>query len=426
MTYLLLCFLAIVGVNWPVLPFNANVADLIFVPVAISVLAVAGFRWTWRRADLAVAVYLLGSLTALALSDEPRAGVMELIRQVYLAAIYVIIAIAAREGVARTIGAGLAIGGGLLSLIGLLFVTLQLSGAAPWPAMGEVMQLPYLGATLRLRALTTSEAMLACLLTAAVPFAITVCRSHRSRIACAGAALMAAAAAFTFSHAIAGFATAAVIAMWPSLRGRPLPRRAAVAAAVIVTLGLNFAATAAIRSVTYGESSYADTSEYHHAVDRREVRIGGAAITYDVMSYARIKQVAWQTFLDHPVAGVGLDRFHSVTERAFEQGLLPSQYREIDPHSTVVGRMAECGIIGGVTLLLLWMAWAAIARDVSGSAAGLAAAAALAGLIVSGLNADIMNFRFLWVIAGLMRGLQEVNGIVTASGGAVTARDGTR
>lgn len=425
--FLLMAFLYVIGVNWPDLPFNARLADLIFVPLAIAVIALGVPRMTWRRADLAVAVYLLGTVPAIFVSPDLRQSSMEFAREIYLASIYAVLAIVATRGFAAPAGMALAAGGGTLSLIGLLFVVLQLVGDwAPWPPMGEVMQLPYLGNTLRLRALTASESMLACVLTAAMPFAITACSSRRVRSWCLDAALMAAAAALTFSHSIAGFAVAAVIALWPALTARPILRRAAVGAAAIVVLALNFAATASIRSVTYGESSYADTSQYHHGVDQRQVRIGGAAITYDVMSYARIKQVAWQTFLEHPMAGIGLDRFHSASQRAFASGSLPSQYREIDPHSALLGRMAECGIIGGVTLLLLWIAWAGMAREVSGSPVGLAAAAALAGLIVSSLNVDIMNFRFLWAIAGLMRGLQEANGIVTASGRATAPAGGTR
>jgi O-antigen ligase len=144
------------------------------------------------------------------------------------------------------------------------------------------------------------------------------------------------------------------------------------------------------------------------------------------MSYARIKQVAWRAFLEHPIAGLGLDQFHTATLRAYDEGALPLLYREIDPHSALFGRLAECGVIGGVTLLMLWAAWAAMARETSGHYLGYAAAAALAGLIVSSLNADIMNFRFLWVVAGLLRGLQEANGMLTTSGRGATATAGTR
>ena len=419
---LLLLFLATVGVNWPSLPFNASVADLIFVPLAVSVLILPLPWLSWQRADLVVVLYLLGAVPVIVVSTDTHASVVELVRELYLVAIYFVMAILAKRKSDAIIGIGLAIGGMFLSITGLFFVARQLIGSAPFPPMGEVMTLPYLGNVLRLRAFTASEAMLACLLTAAVPFAIWWCQRDRGGYWIVAA--MTFAAMLTFSHAFAGFVAAFVIVLWPSL-GR-WPRRFAAAAAIVVVIGLNVAATASIKSIDYRGSSYTDASQYHYAIEERRVRIGGATIVYNVMSYARIKEVAWHTFLEHPIAGIGLDRFHIATGRAFTDGRLPSEYREIDPHSTVLGRFAECGLIGGATLLMLWIAWAVMAREVaSRSTIGYAGAAALAGLVVSSLNADIMNFRFLWVVAGLMRGLQEANGITIASGRDETFTAGT-
>jgi O-antigen ligase len=419
---LLLIFLATIGINWPALPLNASLADAVFLALAAALLSMPVPRLSWHRADLAVVIYLLASLPAIAVSTDQRRSMIELVRELYLVAIYIVIAVATQHGFARTIGRGLAIGGTLLSLAGLLFVVVQLLGGPPWYAMGEVMQLPYIGKTLRLRALTPSEAMLACVLTASAPFAIVACRSERLRGWCVAAGVMAAAAALTFSHAIAGFAVALLLAAWPSFASWPRSRRVAAVAVIIVVIALNFAATISVRSI----SGYIDASTYHHAVDQGAMRIGDTTIAYDVMSYARIKQVAWRTFLEHPVAGIGLDRFHTATLRAYQQGLLPDLYREIDPHSTVLGRLAETGVIGGAALLFLWIAWIRMALDTARrSMIGVAAAAALAGLIVSSANADIMNFRFLWVIAGVMRGLYDANGMAIDSGRDDTVTAGT-
>lgn len=432
---LLLFFLAAIGVNWPSLPFNASIADLIFVPLAVIVLALPLPRLSWQRVDLAVVIYLLGALPAIAVSTDIRASGVEFVRELYLVAIYIVIAVLAKRRSVEIIGIGLSNGGVALSIGGLFFVIRQLMGAAPFPAMGEVMTLPYLGNVLRLRAFTASEAMFACLLTTAVPFAISWCRRYRSGYWVPAA--MTIAAMLTFSHALAGFVTAFVIVMWPSL-GR-WPRRLAVATAMVVVIGLNVAATVSIKSIEYGGSRYVDSSQYHYAIEERRAQIGGATIVYNVMSYARIKQVAWRTFVEHPIAGVGLDQFHVATERTFTEGRLTSDYREIDPHSTLPGRFAECGLIGGITLILLWVVWGRMAIDgvrlharraVPNNIAApdniaLAAAAAFAGLLVASVNADIMNFRFLWVVAGLLRGLYEVNGIAIASGRDDTVTAGT-
>jgi hypothetical protein len=401
---LLYAFLALIGVNWPELPFNARLADLIFVPLLLAILVQRPSKLSWHRSDTAVALYLIAALPAIAVSGDRRESAIELVREIYLVAIYVVCAIAARRGWSALIGQGLTLGALALSTLGLIFIVLQFAGAAPWPAMGEVMSLPYLGSTLRLRSLTTSEAMLACLLTAAIPFAI-VTTTRRRLLNWWRAAVMTTAALLTFSHALAGFSVAVVVSLWPSLTA--WPRRVAVTIAVAAVLALNFAATISIKSIAFGNERYTDASQYHYAIEERQARIAGATITYNVMSYLRIKQVAWRAFVEHPIAGIGLNQFHTETRRAFEDGRLTSAYQEIDPHSTVPGRFAETGIIGGAALLWLWWIWAQMAAASARTGAiGLAAAAAVAGLIVSSANADIMNFRFLWVIAGLMRGLQ--------------------
>lgn len=424
---LLLCFLAGIAVNWPELPYNARLADAIFLPLfaAVALLPWTGMRL--RGPDIAVAGYVLGAIPALIVSTDQRQSAIELVRELYLAAIYITIVIATRHGFARTIGQGLALGGAVLSVTGLTFIALQFIGAPPWPSMGEVMMLPYLGNTLRLRAFTASEAMLACALTAALPFAVEAWRSRGATAWRVMTVVMILAAGFTFSHALAGLFVALLVATWPMLMNRAV-RGVATAAVVAIVIGLNFAATVSIKSVSTSGSGFADTSEYHYAVDQRQAHLGGATVIYNVMSYARIKQIAWRTFTEHPIAGIGLDRFQSASMRAHQEGLLPQLYSEIDPHSTLLGRLAECGLIGGITLIVLWLSWAGLARQYFRDRVGLgmAAGAALAGLIVSSLNADIMNFRFLWVIAGLLRGLQDANGMATASGRGEAEDAGTR
>jgi O-antigen ligase len=412
---LLLVSLTTIAIDWPQLPFNLRATDVAFVAAALAILA--GVRtWSLPRLqflDIAVVLYLAGSVLAVVFSPDPQAGRMEVIRHLYVAVIYVVIAIAAAQGLAGTIGSGLALGGSVLAVIALAAAAIQMTTGYYFPTITPVMTLPYVGEIVRMQALTTTPAMFACLLAVSIPFAMRhpALLSSRARTI-AAAVILGAAAALTFSHSIAGIAVAVLVAGWSSWGARPALRRLAITATILIVLAFNFAATIAIRSV--GATPFKDDTQFHYGVERGAATIAGVEVEYQTMSYFRIKQVAWDAFTTRPWFGVGLDRFHSVTESAYAQGRLTESYRAIDPHSTFFGRLAEAGIIGFVTLVVLWTA---LARDTAylWVAPGryewvaVAAIAAIAGTLVNTMNADVMNFRFLWVVLGLVRGLTSTN-----------------
>lgn len=417
--WLLLAFLVTIAIDWPQLPFGARATDLAFGAAALAILArVRSFRPSFIALDFAVALYVAGSVIAVLASPEPRAGAIDLVRQLYVVAIYVVIAIAVRQGLATTIATGLAASGAVLAALGLVAVALYYLAGIRVTAISPVMTLPYLGETLRLRALTTSEAMLACLFAVSAPFLLLhpAVSSSPARSWMGGFAV-ALSAALTFSHSIAGLAVSTVTALWNRVRSTAV-RSVAIAAAAGVVLAFNFAATISVRSI--GDAGMRDTSIYHYAVDAGRTRIAGVAIEYQTMSYWRLKDVAWEAFTSRPLTGIGLDRFHVATEAAFQQGRLTEPYRAIDPHSTLLGRLAEAGLIGGVTLIALWIAIAIecrrlLARRPSRDPSAVegwiatAAAAALLGTLVNTMNADVMNFRFAWVALGLVRGLRDLD-----------------
>ena len=233
------------------------------------------------------------------------------------------IVLAVRQGLATTVATGLASSGAVLAVVGVIALVIQAVFGVGTARIGPVMTLPYLGPTLRLTALTVSPAMFACVLAVSVPFvmlhpAIAVSRA-RSWVA---GFVMAIATAMTFSHSVAGVAVSAVTASWQRLRARPL-RIAAVAAAAAIVMALNFAATVSIRSI--GDSPIRDNTIYQYAVDGGRARIGGVDVEYQTMSYFRIKQVAWDAFTSRPLTGIGLERFHAITEAAFQRAGSPSR-----------------------------------------------------------------------------------------------------
>ena len=411
--WLLLLFLVTIAIDWPQLPFNVRATDVLFIAAAIAILI--NTKWSWpplSALDLAVAGYLAGSVIALLFSPDPGAGAIELLRHAYLIVIYVVIVLAVKQRLAPTVATGLALSGAVLAMVGVIALAIQALFGVGTDRIGPVMVLPYLGPTLRLRALTASAAMFACVLAVSVPFVMLhpVVAAVRARRWIAGV-IMAVAAVLTFSHSVAGVAVSAATATWQWLRTRPM-RVAAVTAAAVIAIGLNFAATISIRSI--GASPLRDDTIYHYAVDGGRARIAGVDVEYQTMSYFRIKQVAWDAFVSRPLTGIGLDRFHAITEAAFHDGRLTAPYRIIDPHSTLIGRLAETGLIGGVTLIIFWVV---IARETGRLLTlrhehawiAVAAAAALLGTLVISVNADVMNFRFAWVVLGLVRGLRAID-----------------
>jgi O-antigen ligase len=410
--WLLLLFLATIAIDWPPLPFNARATDAVFVVAAIAIVAKA--KWSWPRftaLDLAVAGYIAGSVISLLFSPDPRSGAIELVRQSYLVAIYVVIVLAVRQELATTVATGLASSGAVLAAVGAIALVIQAVFGVGTSRIGPVMTLPYLGPTLRLNALTVSPAMFACVLAVSVPFVMVHPAIAASRVrSWVAGVVMGVATAMTFSHSVAGVVVSVVTAAWQRLRTRLL-RLAAVAAAAAIVIGLNFAATVSIRSI--GDSPIRDNTVYQYAVDGGRARIAGVDVEYETMSYFRIKQVAWDAFTSRPLTGIGLDRFHEITEAAFQQGRLTGPYRLIDPHSTLMGRLAEAGLVGAATLIFFWIVIARDTRRLLGQHhrhawMATAAAAALLGTLVNTMNADAMNFRFVWVVLGLVRGLREL------------------
>ena len=418
--WLLLLFLTTMAVNWPPLPFNARITDVIFIATAVAILAHREEPASPKRRrregerpltllDLAILAYIAGSALAAIFSPDPRASAIELGRQLYLVAVYVVIAMAARQGLTQTLATGMALSGAMLAALGLIAFVIYTATGIGSPLLTPVMTLPYVGDTARLAALTATPAMLACVLTMSLPFAALhpfVAASRRRTIG--AGAMFGAGALLTYSHSMAGLAVASVIAAWRSIRARAPVRIAAIALAIVIVAALNFAASFSIRSI--GGSPLGDDTVSQYGVDSGRIEIAGLTIDYRTMSYLRIKQVAWDVFRSEPLTGVGLDRFHRATEIAYAQGRLTRAYRAVDPHSTFFGRLAETGLVGAVTLVALWIA---IAVTLDGlmvrhpdSWIVIAATAGIAGTLVNSINVDAMNFRFLWVALGLVRGFR--------------------
>lgn len=130
--------------------------------------------------------------------------------------------------------------------------------------------------------------------------------------------------------------------------------------------------------------------------------------------YRVCHEIAWKAFVEHPLAGVGLENFAAVWPRYYEparherafagmetgkpDGANPS-WRELplDPHGTPQGYLAEAGWPAGLMLLGLGLLlWRARETELPESTAYLAA------LALAALSLDLLTERSTWALLGLL------------------------
>lgn len=122
------------------------------------------------------------------------------------------------------------------------------------------------------------------------------------------------------------------------------------------------------------------------------------------------KKAAIKLWQQHQLFGIGPGMFNIWSRRLTESGLsyIPKNITPCDPHSTYLGILAECGLFGFLALLALLLYFLKIATDAFKRTQQpyfrsliLCCISAFSGLLVFGLDVDIMNFRWLWFLMGL-------------------------
>ncbi len=417
-----MAFLALMPVRWSPFSWNLQWCDL--AALLLLVLVVTGKRpaWRWHLLDAAVIMYLVGSIPALTQSGSPLSGAVEYAKQLYVAALYAAYALLARTASARrTVLVSISVTAAGVAGLGLAAMIAYYGWGWAWLPIGSPTPIPGLGSVFRIRGTMISWSFFASFLAVALPMALALYATAGSPKARrnwgALCLLLLAAGLCTVSHSIVGMLVAGLYAAWEALStGRRRFVRGALAAACLSAfVGVNAMSIASIREVHAATDSdpTAAPADYVYAI--RDPSQGAQRLTlsvsYDPMNYFILKRIAWEAFLRRPLTGIGLDRFHEETERAYQQGRLNRQSRRLDPHSTFFGRLAETGLLGAVTLAFFWVVilqtGLKLQADLGPSQERWVVRAVMAGMIgllVNGLNVDIMNFRFLWVGLGLLRG----------------------
>lgn len=414
-TVLLLAYICVVPIGWSPLPFNIQLADVLF-PLVLIVTLAARPRLSLAPLDVVVIVFIASAIPSLfAAHDMKQAGVA-FAKQAYLALLYLVVAVQADRLVPPArIMRWLAGAAGVVSAVCVMaLAAFYLFGIAV-PHVGATMPLPYIGQFYRLYGAFPSPEYLVNFFSFTAPFVMLaiITRDHGRRgLWMTTLVALVIAAVCTAGHGITGLVAATAFGayhLWK--RTRPVLAAATIAITLVLILAVNLLLVFAVRQVRVasGRDQQIAAPAYPYAAhDEGGVPTVSVNVAYNVMAYWLLKEVAWSAFLHHPIAGVGIGSFHDETRRAVDEGRIPMDYREHDPHSTWMGRLAETGAIGTVALAALWIGMlmhsirAMRGRD---TALAMALAAALIAIVVNSPNVDVMNFRFLWLGFGTVRGL---------------------
>lgn len=416
-------YLILLSVMWTPFPFGIQWVDLVFLGILIVFLTVRRTQLNhFVTGDYLILAYLVGSAVSLVHAvDATRAGV-EFMTLVYLGSVYLIIGILSADRlIQEQAGRWMAWATILLSAVGIASLLAHAIGLlSPGPLAIE-HRLPYLGETLRLTLYFHSPELLGSYLTVGFAFALALWGASRpglpSTALGVGLLIILVTEVFTFSHSWVGFVAAGLIAYRPGHAGRGwmVVRKGLVIAMLALFIAMLSVSTLYVSDLTVEFQNVPPPSELvaDHVAQNKEWPQVKIAATYSYLYYHLLKVLAWETFLEHPVTGVGLGNFNSVTERAYRDGRLQA-CRGCDPHNTILGQLAETGLVGGISMIALW-AWLFVAgwrllHSVKGTSTEWIARASLAGLVglfVNGLYTDIMHFRFLWVGIALLRGLER-------------------
>ena len=249
-------YIALMPVAWPVLPGNVHGVDLVFPLFAIVVIAAAPRRRPALTAlDYAVALYVLSAIPSLFVTPDLASSTLAIIKSVYLAALYVVFSLYfVRDEAASSVRVWTA-AAAVLCLIGILAAILYAATGIALPFLGDRWVLPG-GSVFRVWAGTDSAEMLGNYLTVAFPLIVAggvATWPRESARWLAKAAAVVVGMVLTFSHAVAGFAVAGLVAVWPLARARvPAPiRHLAVAGAIALAIVVNVMLVVSVRELLW-------------------------------------------------------------------------------------------------------------------------------------------------------------------------------
>ena len=132
--------------------------------------------------------------------------------------------------------------------------------------------------------------------------------------------------------------------------------------------------------------------------------------------YLALKKFAYKEFLTKPYIGIGLGTFRDKIAYLRKTSKLPEKFPLLDPHCTFLGRLAETGILGLFSLLMVWVYFLKYSFNAHKAAhtkhekfLAWTFFSILVAFTIQGIDMDIMNFRFLWFTFALTYALKRLS-----------------
>ncbi len=128
------------------------------------------------------------------------------------------------------------------------------------------------------------------------------------------------------------------------------------------------------------------------------------------------KKIAIDLVSTHPLLGIGTGNFNDEVEKRKSQNRYPSNFLSYDPHSTYFGALAETGVLGFVTLLLVMGFFMVAYSDIKKISTDSFYQSVFILLVIfycEAISTDIMNFRHLWVLLAIAFSYRHKNILIS-------------
>lgn len=387
-----------------------QLSEVLFILVMIAgllKLKTSGAPFSWTMVDTAVLIYLAINLLS-ATVNFSQSSLLEVLVRSYLVGVYLAFRVAV--GAAWFTWAHLRFAVMLMAVVLILITALGygfLAFGQETILLAKYPDYPYLGTVFRAKGLMQTPSMYISIVN--YSFLFIWCDALFNGFTRTRSLLLAGlfiCAFFSFSKAVL---LLGLVIIWSSLRYyRPQYRALAWSVCGLVAI------------VYFGLTNFVYISDPAHA----ELEAGHLAVpdvhafsepTWFATAYISAKKAAIHLATTAPLVGIGPGGFYDRIDEMKAENWYPRHLPPHDPHSIYFGALAETGLLGLLSLLILIGTCFWVLTGVPDVPLRLFLLIWLIVLAIEGLNGDLMNFRHYWVQIGLIGGMAQL--IQKKSGG---------